>query len=112
MKRVLKAGSILPRGNQFLNKDRCVFDYDIGAGYDARWFETEISYIFSDLGYEVTDVNVTSVSYPRGKVYSQAAVDFLWSVDYDEQAIEDALIDFTDNEGGNFFGIEFQSLDF
>lgn len=43
-------------------------------------------------------------------IYSQCRVDFRWSGSYDAKAIEDALIEFIDNEGGNFFEIDFYSL--
>ncbi len=93
------------------NLSGCSFDFDLGDAYDSRYLEGAISDIFYEFGLNVLGVDFRSVKYPRGKVYSQAGIDFEWSCDtYDSRGIEAELNDFINDEGGNFFGIDFYSL--
>ena len=90
----------------------CSFDFDLGDAYDAKWMESVISDIFAEFDLEVLGVDFRSVDYPSGKVYSQAGVDFQWSGDtYDGAGVEEEIDEFINDEGGNFFGIDFYSLE-
>ena len=96
-----------------IHHSACSFDFDLGEAYDATYLEDRITEIFAELALDVDGVDFRSVEYPEeGKVYSQCGIDFTWlGYDYDAEGIEDALINLIDDEGGNFFGIDFYSLD-
>lgn len=99
------------RTNSEINLSQCGFDFDLGDNYDQNYLETAISNIFDDFGCTVDAIDFRSVDYPRKKVYSQCGIDFSWKGEqYDSQGIEDALIELIEDEGGNFFGIEFWSF--
>lgn len=89
----------------------CSFDFDLGNVYDGIYLDRKICDIFDAMGLYCKGVDFRAVKYPKDKLYSQCQVDFEWSGSYDDKAIEDALEALIDDEGGNFFGIDFYSLD-
>ena len=89
----------------------CSFDFDLGNVYDGIYLDRKICDMFDAMGLYCKGVDFRAVKYPEDKLYSQCQVDFEWSGSYDDKAIEDALETLIDDEGGNFLGIDFYSLD-
>lgn len=90
----------------------CSFDFDLGDQYDSEWLEDQILDIFSMFDLEAYTVDFRSVEYPGNKMYSQAGVEFIWKGDdYNAKGIENTIAKLIDDEGGNFFGIDFYSLE-
>ena len=97
----------------------CSFDFDLGDDYDPSYIESAICDILSELGAnDCFGIDFRSVEYPRNKVYSQCGFDYVAPGapdDYDgralfEAALESKIQEFIEDEGGNFFGIDFYSL--
>lgn len=97
----------------------CSFDFDLGSNYDPSYIESSIGDILFDLGVnDYLSIDFRSVDYPGGKVYSQCGFDYIWpgaDDDYDgfsrfQVALEQKLQELIENEGGNFFGIDFYTV--
>ena len=95
------------------NLSQCSFDFDLGPDYDQDYIDNELTDIFEDLGAEVTGTDYHSVDYtlegdPR--LYSQCTVDYVWHEPIDGDALEYAISELINDQGGNFFGLDVYSL--
>lgn len=99
------------RSDSKVHTSGCSFDFDLGDSYNTKYVEYSIDDIFTKMDLEVTGIDFRSVAYPEGKRYSQCGIDFQWKGYYNEAEIEEDIAQFIDDEGGNFFGIDFYSLE-
>lgn len=90
---------------------QCSFDFDLGDDYDDHYLDIAINNIFEAMDMEVLGTDYRAVEYPNGKLYSQCSVDFSYKDYYNEPEIEEDLAKMIEEEGGNFFGIDFYSLE-
>lgn len=93
-----------------------MFDFAYSTDYDSRAIEDAMYDVFSQLGLNVSSVSFDAVDYSGtkhnrpGNHTSQCYVEFTWSTNYDEAAIDADVESVMDELGYEVVGANFDTV--